>query len=202
MEPKFYRSWHLAKSDTEFKIAEFEWSLIRFYESFTRFVLATGIVAITANVDLKHQEHVILHVIRMQNRPKTSAMIGRLMNRDDIPNIQYSLRKLETAGLIEKQQDKSSKTYLYRASDLGIRLTDEYYKVRNEILIQRLGEISDPDEKFERYARFMSLLTGIYDEAARDAATITSQTEQLAPATGSTQSAIKRKKNRTERDLP
>ncbi|MBB5448056.1 MULTISPECIES: winged helix DNA-binding protein [unclassified Paraburkholderia] len=193
MEPRFYRSWHLAKSDAEFKIAEFEWSLIRFYESFTRFVLATGVVTITANVELKHQEHVILHVIRMQDRPKTSAMIGRLMNRDDIPNIQYSLRKLEAAGLIEKLQDTSSKTYLYCASDLGIRLTDEYYKVRKEILVQRLGEISDTEEKFERYARFMSLLTGIYDEAARDAATITPQTEKSVTATESAQSVTKQK---------
>ncbi|MDH6148661.1 MULTISPECIES: winged helix DNA-binding protein [Paraburkholderia] len=193
MDPRFYRSWHLAKSDTEFKIAEFEWSLIRFYESFSRFVLATGVVTITANVDLKHQEHVILHVIRMQDRPKTSAMIGRLMNRDDIPNIQYSLRKLEAAGLIEKRQDTNSKTYSYFASDLGIRLTDEYYKVRKEILVQRLGEINDPEEKFERYGRFMSLLTGIYDEAARDAATITPRTERSAPATGSEPSVIRRK---------
>jgi predicted MarR family transcription regulator len=193
MEPRFYRSWHLAKSDPEFKIAEFEWSLIRFYESFTRFVLATGVVAITANVELKHQEHVILHVIRMQDRPKTSAMIGRLMNRDDIPNIQYSLRKLETAGLIEKRQDTNSKTYSYCASDLGVRLTDEYYKVRKEILVQRLGEISDTEEKFERYARFMSLLTGIYDEAARVASTITPQTEKNAPATGPAPGETKQK---------
>lgn len=193
MEPRFYRSWHLAKSDTEFKIAEFEWSLIRFYESFTRFVLATGVVTITSNVDLKHQEHIILHVVRMQERPKTSAMIGRLMNRDDIANIQYSLRKLEAAGLVEKQLGTDSKTCCYSASDLGIRLADEYYKVRKEILTRRLEEVSEADEKFERYARFMSLLTGIYDEAARDAATITSQAENAAEAAGSTRRTTKRK---------
>lgn len=180
MEPKFYRSWHLAKTEMEFQITEFEWSLIRFFESFSRFVLANGIVTITANVDLKYQEHVILHVIRMQERPKSSAMIARLMNRDDIPNIQYSLRKLEAAGLIEKQKDNNSKTYSYVASELGVKLTDEYYKVREEILIKRLGEISEVEEKFERGARFLSLLTGIYEEAARDAVTISPQTVDVA----------------------
>ena len=178
MEAKFYRGWHLAKSDMEYKATEFEWSLIRFYEAFSRFVLTTGMITIAADVDIKYQEHVILHVIRMQDRPKNSATIARLMNRDDIPNIQYSLRKLEAAGLIEKQKDKNSKTFSYTASELGVKLTDEYYKVRQEILVKRLEEISDVEEKFDRAARLMSLLTGIYEEAARDSATITPQIDE------------------------
>ncbi|CAB3799573.1 hypothetical protein LMG28614_04997 [Paraburkholderia ultramafica] len=181
MEPKFYRGWHLAKSDMEYKATEFEWALIRFYESFSRFVQTTGMITIAADVDIKYQEHVILHVIRMQDRPKNSATIARLMNRDDIPNIQYSLRKLESVGLIEKLKDKNSKTYSYKASELGVKLTDEYYKVREEILIKRLEEIADVAEKFDRGARFMSLLTGIYEEAARDSATITPQTDEPPP---------------------
>src|SRR5262245_12403097 len=143
MEPKYYRSWHLAKTDTEFKTTEFEWALIRFFEAFSRFVLTTGMVTIAADVDLKYEEHVILHVIRMQDRPKNSATIARLINRDDIPNIQYSLRKLEAAGLVEKQKDKNSKTYSYIATEKGVQLTDEYYKVRQEILVKRLEEISE-----------------------------------------------------------
>ncbi|MCC8392864.1 winged helix DNA-binding protein [Paraburkholderia sp. MMS20-SJTR3] len=181
METRSYRGWHLAKSGTEHKATEFEWALIRFYESFSRFVLTTGMITIAADVDIKYQEHVILHVIRMQDRPKNSATIARLMNRDDIPNIQYSLRKLESAGLIEKQKDKNSKTYSYSASERGVQLTDEYNKVRQEILVKRFEEISDVDEKFERCARFMSLLTGIYEEAARDSATITPQTDEPPP---------------------
>ncbi|EEA03685.1 putative transcriptional regulator [Burkholderia sp. H160] len=178
MESKFYRGWHLAKTDMEFKATEFEWSLIRFYEAFSRFVLTTGMITIAADVDIKYQEHVILHVIRMQDRPKNSATIARLMNRDDIPNIQYSLRKLEAAGLIEKQRDGNGKTSSYLASELGMKLTDEYHKIRQEILVKRLEEISEVEEKFEKTARFMSLLTGIYEEAARASATITPQTEE------------------------
>lgn len=175
MEPKFYRGWHLAKTNLEYHATDFEWSLVRFHEAFSRFVLATGMVTIATDADIKYQEHMILHVIRMQDRPKNSATIARLMNRDDIPNIQYSLRKLEAAGLIEKQKDTNSKTYSYVASERGVQLTDEYYKVKQEILVKRLDEIADVEEKFERCARFLSLLTGIYEEAARDSATITPQ---------------------------
>jgi predicted MarR family transcription regulator len=159
----------------EYKATEFEWAVIRFFEAFSRFVLTTGMVTIAADVDIKYEEHVILHVIRMQDRPKNSATIARLINRDDIPNIQYSLRKLESAGLVEKQKDKNSKTYSYIVTDLGVKLTDEYYKVRQEILMKRLEEIADVGDKFEKGARLLSLLTGIYEEAARDSATITPQ---------------------------
>ena len=185
MEPKFYRGWHLARTELEFQATEFESSLIRFNEAFSRFVLTTGMVTIATDVDIKYQEHVILHVIRMQDRPKSSATIARLMNRDDIPNIQYSLRKLESVGLIEKRKDNNSKTYSYAASELGVKLTDEYYKVRQEILVKRLEEISDVQEKFEKGARFLSLLTGIYEEAARDSATITPQTAEIQEKTKS-----------------
>ena len=175
MESKYYRSWHLAKTDMEYKATEFEWAVIRFFEAFSRFVLTTGMVTIAADVDIKYEEHVILHVIRMQDRPKNSATIARLINRDDIPHIQYSLRKHESAGLVEKQKDKNSKTYSYTVTDMGAKLTDEYYKVRQEILMKRLEEIADVGDKFEKGARLLSLLTGIYEEAARDSATITPQ---------------------------
>jgi predicted MarR family transcription regulator len=171
VEPKYYRGWHLAKSDFEYRTTEFEWSLIRFYEAFTRFVSSTGMVAIGG--DIKFSEHTILHVIRMQDRPKNAATIARLVNRDDIPNIQYSLRKLEGSDLVRKIKDPISKQFLYQVTELGEKLTNEYAAIRSEILIERLKEIQSAPEKLENLARFLSILTGVYEEAARDSATIT-----------------------------
>ncbi|HLY55680.1 MAG TPA: hypothetical protein VKS60_08990, partial [Stellaceae bacterium] len=71
MEPKYYRNWHLARTETEFKVTEFEWSLIRFIGSFQKWVTTVGGVVI--DEDIKFTEHLILHVIRMQDRPKNSA---------------------------------------------------------------------------------------------------------------------------------
>ena len=60
-----------------------------------------GIAGIgTVDEDIKFAEHMILHIIRMHNRPKNSITIARMMNRDDLANLQYSLRKLEAAGLV------------------------------------------------------------------------------------------------------
>jgi predicted MarR family transcription regulator len=174
MEPKYYRGWHLAKTDFEYKTTEFEWAMIRFYEAFSRFVYTTGSVVMSN--DLKVGEHMILHVIRMQDRPKNSATIARLVNRDDIPNIQYSLRKLESAGLIEKLRDGKGNQFNYAVTALGVTVTDEYHDIKAQILIERLNELQNAPEKLETLARFLSVLTGVYEEAARDSATITPNT--------------------------
>lgn len=171
VEPKYYRGWHLAKSDFEYKTTEFEWSLIRFYGAFSRFVAETG--AISLGSDLKFGEHMILHIVRMQDRPKNSATIARLMNRDDIPNIQYSLRKLEAAGLVSKVRDGKSTQFAYSVTEQGEKATDEYHDIKATILIERLQELQKAPEKLESMARFLSVLTGLYEEAARDSATIT-----------------------------
>lgn len=48
-------------------------------------------------------ENALLHIIRMNERPKGIKDLVRLTNRDDVPNIQYSLRKLIGAGLVVRR---------------------------------------------------------------------------------------------------
>ena len=112
MKSKYYRNWHLANDETEFKVTELEFAMMRVLEAFSRWVAAAD--EMVGLSELKHGEHVILHVIRMQNRPKSGATIARLLNRDDLPNIQYSLRKLENAGFIQKNKEAGTKNYSKR----------------------------------------------------------------------------------------
>lgn len=171
MKSRYYRSWHLARNEFEFKTTEFEWAMIRFHEAFARFVTTTGTV--TMGGDIKFAEQLILHVIRMQDRPKNSATIARLINRDDIPNIQYSLRKLESAGLVKKSRDEKSKQFNYAVTELGARVTGEYHEIKAEILIERLKQIQNIEERLEDMAQLLSILTGVYEESSRDSATFT-----------------------------
>lgn len=171
MEPKYYRSWHLAKNETEYKITEFEWMIIRFYESFARWIAAASSVVMDG--DIKFSEYVILQVIRMQDRPKNSATIARMISRDDIPNIQYSLRKLESVGLIQKTRERGGKTFAYSVTAHGEKVTDDYAKLRSELLIENLKSIANLDERITSTTQFMSVLTGIYEEMSRSSATFT-----------------------------
>lgn len=173
MEPKFYQDWDLAKTNTEALVTEFEWGLIRLYEAFSRWVSTTG--SLMVDEDLKFTEHLILHIIRMHNRPKNSITIARMMNRDDVANLQYSLRKLEAAGLISKSKDKTGKSFSYVVTDQGKQITDGYASIRSDLLIRAISTISDIDERMSEMTKLVSVLTGIYEEMSRSSTTYNAQ---------------------------
>ncbi|WP_295525190.1 winged helix DNA-binding protein [Novosphingobium sp. Chol11] len=170
MKSKYYRNWHLANDETEFKVTELEFALMRVIEAFARWVAAAD--EMVGLSELKHAEHVILHVIRMQNRPKSGATIARLLNRDDLPNIQYSLRKLESIGLIHKIKEPGSKNHTYSITKLGEDLTNEYSRMRSEILIKKFRSIADFDGRVEDATELLAIITGIYEESARSSVSL------------------------------
>lgn len=171
MESRRYRSWHLAKTELEYRVTAFEWSLVQLNEAFARFVTELGTLTIAS--ELKYSEHTILHAIRMQDRPKGGATIARLLNRDDLQNVQYGLRKLESLELIRKTREPGSTQAAYEITDKGRQRLEQYRDVRAELLIKRVEQIQNSPEQLEALARLMSMLTGVYEEAARECATIT-----------------------------
>lgn len=164
-----YRNWHLASTDHEAATTEFEWTLLRFHEAFQRFCLQ---LASTCGLGtLTYQELIILHVIRMQDRPKPVTIIARLLNRDDIPNIQYSLRKLVSQGYISKTKESQGKIFAYSMTDIGKDKLGKYAALRGKLLTDQTSNIDKIDEKQVMAGKLVSLLTGIYDEAGRISAT-------------------------------
>ena len=168
-DQKHYRNWHLATTEHEAATTEFEWTLLRFNEAFQRFCLQ---IASTCGLgSLSYQELVILHVIRMQDRPKPVTVIARLINRDDIPNIQYSLRKLVSQDYVSKIKENQGKIYTYSIQPVGRERLDQYAALRGKLLTDQTATIDKIDDKLVKAGRLVSLLTGIYDEAGRISAT-------------------------------
>lgn len=165
MQDTHYRHWHLARNTHEAATTDFEWSLIRFQQAFERYV--SQLASITGLQKLSFPEVVILHVIRMQDRPKTAAIIARQVNRDDIPNIQYSLRKLVKLKLARKVREANGKIFAYEVTRKGRELLDTYAELRADVLTGQTRNIENVDEKLRETARLLSLLTGVYDEAGR-----------------------------------
>ena len=109
-------TWHLAADEPEVAATEFEFALMR-----------------------SGPDNALLHVIRMNDRAKTIKEIARLMNRDDIPNIQYSIRKMVSDGLVSKHG--SSRTGVtYAATDRGCEITDRNAEVRRRQWISEISE--------------------------------------------------------------
>ena len=122
-EAVFDKLWHLAQSDVELNFTELEFAILRISAAFDRWqkdCLACCIDGGLAGID-----NAVLHIIRMHDRAKSISEDARLMNRDDISNLQYSLRKLTKAGLIERAGTGSSKrTATYQVSAEGTRVSD------------------------------------------------------------------------------
>ena len=95
------RRWHLAQSGSDVDTTELEFALMRAFEGFGRW--QSECLASVCDLAATGPENAMLHIIRMNDRPKSIKDLARLTNRDDVPNIQYSLRKLIGAGLVARQ---------------------------------------------------------------------------------------------------
>lgn len=164
--PSFNRHWHLGTTDDELATADFEYALLRCIESFNTWQQECLVAA--AGHKMSATDNVVLHVTRMNDRPKTITELARLMNRDDLSNIKYSIRKLLDAGLIEKITESGRrKGTRYRTTADGNVLTEHFADLRRQQLIPPLTAITSIRARLEATTATLNLLGGIYEHAAR-----------------------------------
>lgn len=160
--------WHLAETKQEVDITELEFALMRAFEGFGRW--QSECLSSVCDLAVTGPENALLHIIRMNERPKTIKDLARMTNRDDVPNIQYSLRKLTGAGLVLRiGAGRSGVTYEMTAE--GRRVTDDYGALRRRLLIGAIENLPGFADRLAEAARTLNLLSGIYEEASRVAAT-------------------------------
>jgi len=170
-EDNRYRSWHLARSRHDAVTTEFEWATLRFQQAFERWVMQLS--TIIGFHDLSSPELVLLHVVKMHDVPPTAATLAYQLNRSDIPNIQYSLRKLSKMGFVRviKGGPTSTKNVSYAVSKKCSEMLEKYAAVRRELLTEGTKNIDKIDDKLSEITKMLSILTGMYDEAGRTSAT-------------------------------
>lgn len=165
---RFDYRWHLAASEAEVDFTELEFALMRTYEGFGHW--QSECLASVTDLAASGPENALLHIIRMNDRPKSVKELARLTNRDDVPNIQYSLRKLVGAGLVERKgAGRSGVTY--EVTPQGRKVTDDFGALRRKLLIEAIQGVPDMPARLREAARTLNLLCGIYEEMARVAAT-------------------------------
>lgn len=156
------KTWHLASSDEEIKITDVELLLWRVTYAFFRW--QEECEKVSSGINLSADDLAVLHVIRMKDRPKSVADIGRILNRDNFFSINYNIKKLMKIGLITKLGDR--KQYQYMVTDSGKKNTDEYTSVRRSILINEFKKDLEKINLEEIKAGLIELKK-IYDEAVR-----------------------------------
>jgi len=160
-----HRGSHLSRCEREAALCEFEFALHHLQEAFRRW--SSELNASICGQLLPVQDVSVLQVLRMRDRPKSVAEIANALNREDAPNIAYSLRKLEQLGLAERVAGAPRNQTVYQVTRLGRDATDQYGLIRREMLI---GGIEDPEafrEAAEKATHFIVSMVGLYDHGAR-----------------------------------
>lgn len=159
------KEWHLATNDREIKFTEFEFAIIRAAAAFDRW--QKDCLACCLEGGLSAMENAILHIIRMHDRPKSISDIARLMNRDDISNLQYSLRKLNSAQLIKRSDKRDSKrSATYTITTKGRQISDQFAEFRRDLLLTLTDSIKDFDTDVVIASKILNIIAGLYDHAS------------------------------------
>lgn len=157
-------SWYLSRNERETAVTEFEFTLMRIAAAYDRWIAEC--LATVAREPLGSTCCEVLHITCLKNRPKTPPEIARLLNRDDVPNVVYSIRKLENAGLVERTPSRQRKGATYRVTRKGRKVAMDYASLRAEVLVQHFPQLEAGSDQLAKAKELMDLLRGIYDQAA------------------------------------
>jgi predicted MarR family transcription regulator len=162
-------SWHLARTETERQLSDFEFGLERLAQAYYRWKAAC--LSAVCDTPLSGDDVAVLNVVRMGDEPKRLSEVGQLLNRVDIPNLQYATRKLTRAGLIETEGYSSRKETRYRVTAMGREVTEAYAAVRAATLPPMLEAIDGSPIKSEATRLQLDVLASLYAQAAQIAIT-------------------------------
>src|ERR1700761_5473834 len=162
-------SWHLARTETQRQLSEFEFRLERLAQAYYRW--KASCLAAVCDVPLTGDDVAVLNVVRMGDEPKRLSEVGQLLNRVDVPNLQYATRKLVRAGLIETEGYSSRKETRYRATEQGRAVTEAYAEFRAATLPPMLEALEGWPVRSEASKLQFDSIAGLYAQAAQIAIT-------------------------------
>jgi predicted MarR family transcription regulator len=162
-------TWHLARTETERRLSDFEFGLERLAQAYYRWKAAC--LAAVCDVPLTGDDVAVLNVVRMGDEPKRLSEIAQLLNRVDVPNLQYATRKLVRANLIETDGGLSRKETRYRATVTGRSVTEAYAALRAATLPPMLEALEGWAAKSETASIHLDLISSLYAQAAQIAIT-------------------------------
>ncbi|HWT51460.1 MAG TPA: winged helix DNA-binding protein [Caulobacter sp.] len=158
-------SAHLAQGGSP-ALSELEFSLTLAAAAFQRWMSRC---AAAAGAQLSPLEVLILHTVRHRDRPKRFVDIMLVLHIEDAHLANYAVRKLDAAGLVRSH--KVGKEKLVEATEAGVAFCDSYKRMREALLVEGLADSGLTEDGLSQSAARLRTLSGIYNEAARAAAT-------------------------------
>jgi predicted MarR family transcription regulator len=164
---KIVSSEHLV-SESSAELSEFEYGLIMAGNAFDRWMVRC--MSAAGAKDMTAVEVSLLHHVSHRDRKKKIADICFVLNIEDTHVATYALKKLVARGYV--QSEKAGKEVFFSATSAGRELCGKYREVRESCLISTLRESGLTNEQIGEAAQLLRNASGLYDTAARAAASL------------------------------
>ena len=164
---KIVSSEHLV-SEASAELSELEYGLIMASNAFNRWMVRC--MSAAGEKDMTAIEVSLLHHVSHRERRKKLADICFVLNIEDTHVATYALKKLVARGYVKSE--KTGKEVFFSATESGRALCMKYREVRESCLIATLKESGLTNEQIGEAAQLMRNASGLYDTAARAAASL------------------------------
>lgn len=160
-------SEHLASSGG-WQMSEFEFGLITVNNAFSRWMIRC--MAAAGYTDFSSLDVLVLHNVNHRSRSKRLTDICFVLHVEDQHTVNYSLKKLVKAGLVDRE--KRGKEIFYCTTKEGRKACDDYREVRECCLVSAFKSLDREDSELREAAVLLRLMSGVYDQAARAASSL------------------------------
>jgi predicted MarR family transcription regulator len=160
-------SAHLASGQSQ-ELSELEFGLIVAGNAFNRWMVrcmnAAGLP------ELSPLDILVLHSVNHRNRAKKTADICLVLNVEDSHTVTYALKKLLKQKVV--MSEKRGKETYYSVTDQGEAVCKRYREIREDCLVSSLRTLGFSGTDTGEVAGFLRGISGLYDQAARSAASL------------------------------
>ncbi len=160
-------SAHLASGKSA-ELSEFEFGLIVASNAFNRWAMRC--ISAAGVKDMTITDVLVLHHINHRGREKKLGDIAFILNIEDTHIVNYSLKKLLGLGLLHTE--KRGKEVLYSTNEAGQAVCLRYFEIREQLLVSALDADGKDSVEIAELGRFLRVLSGLYEQAARSAASL------------------------------
>ena len=157
-------SAHLASGPFP-EVSEFEFGLILAGNAFNRWVVRA--MSAAGYPDMSSLEVLVLHTVRHRARPKKLADICLVLNIEDTHTVNYAIKKLIKAGLVQDVRQGKEKSVT--ATQTGQAACDRYREIREALLLRAIGDLGVDPDRVSDLAALLRLMSGQYGQVSRAA---------------------------------
>ncbi|PHQ16240.1 winged helix DNA-binding protein [Marinobacter profundi] len=159
-------SSHLSGRAAE--LSELEFGLIVAGNAFNRWMVRCMNAAGLA--DLSPLDILVLHSVNHRGRSKKSADICLVLNVEDTHTVTYALKKLLKQEVVASE--RRGKETFYSITGKGEAICRTYAEIRENCLVDSLRTLGFSNTDLGSIASFLRGISGLYDQAARSAASL------------------------------